>query len=131
MYYLLLVTTAVRSADIIYILLKDSTNLPTAVIVATLIMVMYGIFIGVKRLVASLRLKELLHFYIFQTLVIVFNLIFVAVTSPLQMSMTETLIIGTFLDLLINAVIIYGCTKQIRSFNMPVQHAAGGQSMNA
>lgn len=120
LYYLLLLTTSVRFVDIIYLLAKDSTNLPTPVIIVTSAMILYGVFLVVKKVISTVRLKQLVTFYTVQTGMIAFNLIYVAVRCPLQISASETLIVGTFLDILANIGLIYLCMKQIRSFHLPV-----------
>lgn len=119
LYYLLLLTTTVRFADMIYLLAKDSTNLPIPVIAVTSLMILYGIFLGVKKFVTTIRMKQMLHFYLVQTGMIVFNLIYVAAFCPLRVSAVETVIVGTFLDVLVNAGLIYACLRQMRSFYLP------------
>ena len=54
-------------------------------------------------------------FYLVQIFAILFNLIFVAVTLPVKVTLAETLVVGTFLDILINCVVVYLCMKQRRS----------------
>lgn len=123
LYYLLLLTTTVRFADLIYLLSRDSTNLPVPVIIITSAMILYGIATGVSKFIRPLRMKPLLTFYKTQTAMIAFNLIYVAVASPLRMSAAETLIVGTFLDLLVNVGLIYVCMKRMRSLSLPLPAA--------
>lgn len=111
----MLLTTTVRFIDIIYLLAKDSTNLPIPVVAVTTAMVIYGIALIVKRAIGNVTLRQLMMFYMIQTLMFVFNLAYVAIACPLQISVPETLVVGTFLDILINCGIIYLCTKSIRS----------------
>lgn len=127
MYYLLLLTTGVRFVDMIFLLSKDSTNLPVPVIVVTSAMILYGIVLGVAKFASSVRMKQLAAFYMVQSAMIAFNMIYVAVACPLSISGVETLIVGTFLDLLVNVGLIYASRKRMRSFQLPV---TGERSMN-
>lgn len=124
LYYLLLLTTSVRLIDMIYLLAKGSTNLPVPVIAVTSAMLLYGIALIVYRFIATVRMKQLVTFYSVQTLMIAFNLVFVAAACPLRMSAAETLIVGTFLDLLINAGLIYTSMKRMRSFQFSIPYEA-------
>jgi len=114
LYYLLLLTTTVRFIDIIYLMTRQTTNLPIVVLIVSTAMVLYGIVLLVKKVVGNVRLKQLTMFYMVQSVMIVFNLSYMAIVSPLKATGLETLIVGTFLDLLINCGIIYMATKQMR-----------------
>lgn len=115
LYCLLFASTTARLADIVYLLVNKKTNLPVAVIAVTIVMILYGIVLLVKKVVGNVTLKQLMAFYVVQTVMIAFNLAYVAIASPLRVSMAETFIVGTFLDILINCCIVYFCMKQIRS----------------
>lgn len=114
LYYLLFLTTTVRFVDIIYLMTKPSTNLPVIVLVVTSAMIIYGVVLLTKRVLSNLRLKQLTTFYVVQSAMIVFNIIYMAISCPLQVSFVETLIVGTFLDLLMNFGILYACMRQMR-----------------
>lgn len=132
LYILLLLTTSVRFFDIVYLLAKENTNLPIPVILVTTAIILYGMVLAVRKFTSTIRLKQLMYFFIAQTGVIAFNLLYVSVATPLKMSVAEMLAAGTFLDLLVNGVLIYLCLRQIRSFHFPtVQEAvSGGRRMN-
>jgi hypothetical protein len=119
----------VRFADVVYLLGRGSTNLPTPVIVVTSVMILYGAFLGVKKFTSVIRMKELLTFYMVQTGMILLNLIYTAVATPLQINALETIVVGTFLDLLINAGLITWVLRQMRAMYEPSVHsmAAGGR----
>lgn len=133
LYYLLLLTTTVRFADIIYLLARDNTNLPVPVIVVTSVMVLYGVFLAVKKFISNIRMKQLLAFYLVQTGMILFNLVYIAVACPLQINAAETLAAGTFLDILVNVGFICMMMRQIRNYGFsPVEHVAVSKtSINA
>lgn len=115
LYWFLFVTTTARLVDFIYLLAVRGTNLPFSVIVVTGAMILYGAFLLLKRLFGNVTLKQLMAFYLLQTGMILFNLAYVSITSPLRVSMPEIIAIGTFFDVLINCCVVYFCTKQLRS----------------
>lgn len=114
LYYLLFITTGVRLVDIVYLLAKNDTSLPLPVFVAASVLVLYGIVMVIRKLTSMMRLKQMLTFYVIQTGIIVFNIAYVAIACPFKPSAVETLVVGTFLDLLINFIIIFACTRRIR-----------------
>lgn len=114
LYILLFITTAVRLAGIIYLLAGESTNLPTLILAVTSATVLYGLALIIKRLVGSIRLKQLMLFFIIQTVAFSFNMAYFAITSPLKISFMETLAVGTFLDILLNCCAVYLCIRQMR-----------------
>lgn len=128
LYYLLLLTTSVRFIDMIYILAKDSTNLPVPVIVVTAAMILYGVVLAFYKFVGTVRMKQLVAFYAVQSGMIVFNLVYTAVFCPLQISFGETVLMGTFLDLIINGGLIFVGMRRMR--NMQYAIPAGNGSMN-
>lgn len=127
LYYLLMVTTAVRFVDMIYLLSRESTNLPVLVIALTGAMILYGIVLVAKKFTSSIRLKELMLFYGVQAVLISVNLITVAAFVPLQLTLTETFLVGSFLDLLIDGCCLYACAKQIRSSYQPFVRVVGNE----
>lgn len=128
LYYLMLVTTTVRFVDMIYLLAKDNTNLPVPVLIVTTFMVLYGIYLVVRKFLGNILLKQLMTFYVIQTVMIVFNLVYFSIASPLQVSILETVAIGTFLDIIVNASVIYLCTKQMRSHYFAVTQPVAATS---
>jgi hypothetical protein len=115
LYGLLVLTTALRLANIVYLLVKETTNVPLPVLVVTTVMIAYGIFLIAKKFIGKVTLRQLSHFYIVQTVMIAFNLFYVAMFCPLRIDVSEILVVGTFIDILVNGTIIYLCTKQLRS----------------
>jgi len=115
LYGLLVLTTAVRLANIVYLLVKESTNVPVPVLAVTTVMIVYGIFLIVKKFISKITLRQLMYFYIVQTIMIAFNLFYIAAFCPLRINAAEILVVGTFIDILINGTIIYLCMKKLRS----------------
>lgn len=124
LFYLLLLMTSVRFVDMSYLLAKGSTNLPVPVIVVTSAMILYGIVLIAYKLLSTIRMKQMVTFYLCQTGMIIFNLCYVSFFCPLQISMAETLLVGTFLDLLVNVILLYVCFKRMRSFPISAPAAA-------
>jgi len=113
LYYLLLFTTTLRFVDIIYLLAGKTTDLPLPVILVTTAMVLYGIVLIVRKFVGTILLKHLQTFYLVQTAMIVFNIAYIALMSPLDISAVEFLVVGSFLDLIVNACILFACNRQM------------------
>lgn len=122
LFYLLALTTSVRFVDMIYLLIHGSTNLPVPVIAVTSAMILYGIILIVCKFISTIRMKRLLTFYLVQSVMIVFNLCYISFWCPLHISFAEALIIGTFLDLLVNVALLYVCFKRIRSIPFSTPH---------
>lgn len=114
LYWVLLLTTVLRFADLFYLLTTDSTNLPIPVLVITAAVVLYGLYLVMKKFTGGVRLKQLVSFFIFETGAFVFNIIYVAVSCPLQIGMADTMAVGTFLDILINCCILFFSLRQMR-----------------
>lgn len=124
LYCFLFVSTAVRLTDIIYLLANKKTSLPAVVIGVSIAMIAYGLILLTKKFIGNITLKQLMAFYIVQTVMIGFNLAYIAIASPLRVNVAETLIVGTFLDILINCCAVYFCMKQIRSHYFAVAQPA-------
>ena len=115
LYVILLITSVLRLISVVFVLMMgEATHLPTRVIVLTSITVVYGLLLLVRRFILSVHPRHFIHFFIFQTAVFAYNLIFVSRTVPLEIRPFEVLVTGTMLDILVAAVAIYYCVKNIR-----------------
>lgn len=121
LYGLLLATTTLRLADVVYLIAKGNSNLPAAVFIVTGAIVAYGIALLTKRLGGNVTVKQFMLFFSLQAVAIIFNLSYVAVACPFRISAIETVAVGTFLDILIGLGAVYFCVKQIRSHYFEVQ----------
>jgi len=110
----LILTTATRFVGVVLTLQPGNTSLPTVVLVLTSITVLYGIYFCVRRYVFTLRLAHFVQFYVVQSAVFVFNLVFVSRNVLLSLTLTEIIVVGTLLDVLIGLVAIYYSVKGIR-----------------
>jgi len=124
LYGLVALTTALRLTNIVFLLVKEDTNVPLPVFAVTTAMIVYGIFLIAKKFINKVTLRQLMHFYIVQTLMIAFNLFYIAVFSPLRIHASEILVVGTFIDILMNGTIIYFCTRRLRSMYFAVVEPA-------
>lgn len=124
LYAIMFVVTTARFADIVYIIFKDNTNLPVPVIVATSCTVVYGAVLLIRKLFVNVTLRQMMAFFVVQSFVIIFNLTYISITCPLKISAMETLIVGTFFDIIINLGVVYFCMKQIRSHYFAVAQPA-------
>ena len=114
LYLFLVATTAVRFVDLVY-LLQIGSNLPVPVIVASSVMVVYGLVLVLKKVVGTLRIKQLMAFYLVQAALVLFNLSYMAIFYPLQLKLVEIVAVGSFLDILIDACFVYYCFKRMRA----------------
>ena len=117
---LLLVTTVMRFANIIFVLTRDSVNLPPLVLILATAMVLYGIILLVKRFFSTVRIKQFMFFFMAHAFVIAFNIIYIRATNPLQISGPEVMLVGTFFDLIIFLGVLYACIKHMRGGFTPV-----------
>lgn len=124
LYSLILAITVIRSTSMGYLLIKGKTNVPVLVLGVMLCMILYGIFLLVKRLFANVTLKQMMAFFMVESFAIIFNLIYISVNCPLSIGPLETLVVGTFFDIIISLAVIYFCTKQIRSHYFAVAEPA-------
>jgi hypothetical protein len=120
-----MLTTAVRFVDMIYLLSRESTNLPVSVIIVTSAMILFGVALVAKKFINNIRVRHLMAFYIVQAGMVVFNLVNVAIFCLLQLSVAETFIVGSFLDILIDFCAIYACLKHMRSAYRPFVRVVG------
>lgn len=121
LYGLLLVTTTLRVADIIYLIAKGNSNLPAVVFFVACAVAVYGIALLGKRINGNVTIKQFMLFFTVQAVAVIFNLTYVSVACPLRISVMETIAVGTFLDILIDMCAVYFCTKQMRSRYFEVQ----------
>ena len=124
-FLILVAFTGLRLVDVMYLITRDSVNLPVTVIVVIAAMVLYGVALITKQLLAKTTVKELITFYVSQAAAIVFNLVFVSIACPIKLSIAEMLAVGTFLDLVVIACVLYYGMKQLRvSARVPMHIAA-------
>ncbi|MFV0399261.1 MAG: hypothetical protein ACK5LX_01410 [Oscillospiraceae bacterium] len=120
MFYLMAAVALIRTGSSIYLLATGDTSLPIVVFVLTGITVLYALYLTVKRIFGVILLRQLSTYYIFQCTVVLFNLIFVALTVPTRITWIEIAAMGSLLDLLVGGVLIYYSLKQVRNHYLKV-----------
>ena len=119
LFYIMALFVGVRFVSIIYLMAVSSTYLPRAVVVLMSLIVLYGIILILKKFVFGIRLKEIIWFFMAQAAVVAFNLGYMMfIGYPLQLSLLEVTVVGTFLDLLTAACVLYYGIKQMRRTNL-------------
>jgi hypothetical protein len=109
----------------IYLLTRDSTNLPLSVILVTSTMIIYGLILIIKRFFGNVRLRQLMVFFGVQAALVVVNLVTVALFVPMQITMAETLLVGSFLDILIDCGALYAGFRFMRDAYHPFVRVVG------
>ena len=127
LYSLLIITTAVRFVDMVYLISTGGTTLPVSVMIITSAMIIYGGLLIAKKITGSIRIGQLMAFYCVQAGIIIFNLLTIAIFYPLQLSFAEVLIVGSFLDLIVDFCAVYMCLKYMRSSFKPFVKVIDGE----
>ena len=106
LYILMIVKTAAKALAMAVVLTFGAMHLPMMVLIASGIIIAVGIFMIVKRIRNVLRNGDLAVYYGLDALQIIFNLIVVSIFSAMHIGFWEYVLIGTILDILIDAVMI-------------------------
>ena len=106
LYILMIVKTAAKALAMAVVLTFGARHLPMMVLIASGIIIAVGIFMIVKRIRNILRNGDLAVYYGLDALQIIFNLIVVSIFSAMHIGFWEYVLIGTILDILIDAVMI-------------------------
>jgi uncharacterized integral membrane protein len=117
----LIFITAVRLADIVYLLTAGGTNLPLAVIIASCLLLAYAAVLISKRIFGgNVTLRQYIAYYVIHALVTLFNLFYTSAATPLPVSLLEAFAVGTFFDVLVDVCAVYFSRRQIRSHYLAV-----------
>ena len=129
LYYLLMLTTAVRFVDMVYLLSRGTTNLPLSTLIITSAVILYGAVLVARRFFGNIRLTQLMTFFAVHAVLISINLAVVAINVPFQVTLAETFIVGSFLDILVDCCAVYAGMKQIRSADRPFVRVVGKEQV--
>jgi uncharacterized integral membrane protein len=122
----LVLITAVRLADIVYLLTAGGTDLPVIVIVASCLMLAYAAVLISKRIFGgNITLRQFTAYYVIHALVTLFNLFYTSAATPLPVSWLEAFAVGTFFDILLDTCAVYFSRRQIRSHYLAVAPPQG------
>ena len=102
----MIVKTVAKALAMAVVLAFGARHLPVMVFIASGIIIAVGIFMIVKRIRNILRNGDLAVYYGLDALQIIFNLIVVSIFSAMHIGFWEYVLIGTILDILIDAVMI-------------------------
>lgn len=126
----LVFNTLFRMGNLIYLYSIRDFDLPTVIIVLTSIMVVLGVWFIVKRLRNRLLLRHVLAYSIVVVLVMTFNLLYIAVTFPLPLTLSESFVVGSVLDIIVNLIILRYGYKQVRRQYIEVDQNAFNKKEN-
>ena len=113
-YALVFLTSAIRLVSLVILFARGYTALPTAVLAATSLSVLFGMFLLVRRVIFTLQLKHFAQFFAVQSLVFAFNIVLASRTVLLTLDLPERLVVGNLLDILVGVAVIYYCVKRMR-----------------
>ncbi|MBC8569520.1 hypothetical protein [Zongyangia hominis] len=106
LYILSVLKTAIRALALAVILIFAAPELPVAVMLSSLLIIGAGIYLIVKHARSSLRMADLAVYFGGDALIIIFHMAFISFFSAMQVGFWEYLLLGTILDILIDAVLI-------------------------
>ena len=114
LYALVFLTSAIRLVSVVILFARGYTALPTAVLAATSLTILHGMFLLVRRVIFTLHLKHFAQFFAVQSLVFAFNIVLTSATVLLTLDLPERLVVGNLLDILVGVAVIYYCVKKMR-----------------
>jgi hypothetical protein len=126
LYWILIFSTTARFVDLIYVLALQQTTLPLVVVLVAAASVLVGIVLLVKKFIGVLPLKQLMLFFIVEAAATVFNIAYLAANYPLEITLAEAVLCGTFLHLLVDALVVYTCLRHLRQQFVPVAATSKG-----
>lgn len=106
MFYLMALETLAASAALGFVLTVGTTSLPTLVLVLRGVMIVGAIVLIVKKYVSWIRRSEMTAFYLLDAALAVFNLVYLSIFNPTDVSSFELIITGTLIAPFFNAVLV-------------------------
>jgi len=104
-----------RFVSIVYLLTFGASNLPRLVIWVMSAIVLYGAVLIIKKFASGIFIKEMLWLFAAQAVAAGFNLWYMRLIGyALRLSFPEIITVGTFLDILVAACVLYYGIKQMR-----------------
>ena len=122
-----MLTTVIRFADMVYLLSRTGTSLPVSVLLLSGAMIVYGAILAIKRFTGAIKLSQIMTFFAVHAVVVAINLIITAVNVRIRITPAEMLLVGSFLDLVIDLCAVYLCFRQIRSSYKPFVRVVGNE----
>ncbi|MCI8622503.1 MAG: hypothetical protein HFG26_02425 [Provencibacterium sp.] len=106
MFYLMVAETIIASVVLGMVLAMGDTSLPTLVLALRGVMIVGAVVLIIKKYVSWVRRGELTAFYLLDAAVAVFNLVFLSVFQPTNVSSFELIITGTLIAPFLNVVLV-------------------------
>ena len=107
MYYLMMLNTFVAAIALAVVFIMGNSSLPSIVLALRGALVVTGVVLVVKRYVSWVRRSEITGFYIAEAAIAVFNLIFLSVFFPVDVSFFEYAITGTLITPILNLALVF------------------------
>lgn len=112
MFLFLVIKVIVRGICLLVQLFMGLEDFPLIVFLFSCAVVIFGIVLIVLRIQNKLHTRSMTHFYIADTLVVIFNLIYMSAFSPIHINFVQFLYIGTLLDVVVNAVFLLAFNRK-------------------
>ena len=109
------VNSIFRGGILGYILINNNTNLPLVVIITTSVVVIFGVYLLIRRIIRSFKLRSLMFYCIVTLVAFTFNLLYIALSLPIQLNFLESLTVGSILDIILCIVFLGYIFKEARS----------------
>lgn len=106
MFYLMVLETAAASVVLAILLLMGTTSLPGLVLALRGGMVVGALVLIIKKYVSWVRRGELTAFYLLDAALAVFNLVYLSIFRPTDVSSFELIITGTLVAPFLNTVLV-------------------------
>lgn len=106
MFYLMVLETAAAAVVLAIVLLMGTTSLPRLVLGLRGGLVVGALVLIVKKYVSWIRRGELTAFYLLDAALAIFNLVYLSVFHPTDVSSFELIITGTLVAPCLNTVLV-------------------------
>lgn len=113
MFIYMLVSTAFRVVDLIVVLGLQELSLPIFIIVDVVVLILLGIFLIFRKATRKLGLSGLLLFSLVSIAFISINIAYIAYSVQISLSIAESLLVGSILEIIIHMVFIYYAGKRL------------------
>jgi len=104
--YWIIIKTIVKTAAIAVKSFSNTDDFPMLLIFIVISEILFGIYIAVKKNISGLKYNLLALFFGFESALVVFKLWYVGYQHNVAASLTNMLLTGSVLDLILNAVLL-------------------------
>ncbi len=128
MYYVLAAVTVLRVLAMAVMIPALQTNLPYTVLIISGLLAAGALFLIIKSFFRGVTAQHLIIYFVAESVAIIFNLTYIAFTSPLSYAFHETLICGNFLNVVINVALILLAFREKRYFTVTQDYGDEGSN---